>query len=472
MELYLGRWSVEAASKAGLIEFKDHLQGPAEDEEETAFEPANAPPQSKIFVRSQSQGKHRNDLEFRKKALIWKGGKKRVRTPLFGGWLSFRAETSSPHGTLFQSLCCKLNLNLQRFIRYQPVTDKPSLAHRNWRLENVRWRERESKRCEYGDEFSYDGNDNWTPSTLNWRAFARSDEGEFHLTNLIQVVNSQIHKELKRALKHTSKASDVHVYERQEYHAFTVIETGWEFASRNPIDDVVFYGERFMHINKKAGRARLNRIASRAREKNSPCYEFPIKGGAVLKLYAKTNKRIRFEVVLRMEKDLRAKMLKMIEVVPHPSDKGVVDYRPDDELYKTITAARKYASVQLNDFMAEYRQNYGSAPRPFSAAEFLSAVAGAMPPEIGEVERADLLGTMISKLILHQGWFAAVPKGAMAKVFAKLKKAGVLKHEQKRQCYIIGHKYRAAVNALRSITGETSLALLGRRRGIRPIRDR
>lgn len=480
LELFLGRWNVYSDDAAGFSAFKNRLQGPADGEEETAFGKGRT--QSQLFIRSESTGKHRNNLKFRHRTLYEPDGTKRVLPALFDGWLSFGRTESDPEGYEFKSLCCMLNVNLQRFIRHQPRDDQECNAVRRLRSHKERVRERTDDRSEFNEEFSFDGNDNWIPNTPEWQAFARS-HNHLHLENLFLSVMDSVESDMGRALRDTPSASRMTLDDRSEYHALRVIETGWEFASDNPIEDVVFYGERFMsfakevahtrlyQMPKSATREKLRLIGKRQRRRNSPCYEIPLKGGGALRLYAKTNKRIRMEVSFKVEKDFRAKMLHSVNMKPHPSDKGKVNYRPDEELYKTLTGARQHASKLLNSFLERYRKCYGTVTRPFSAFEFMSAVATAIPSTLSEEKRRATLSMLVPPLIFHQGWFSAIPS-AMKTTFIHLKKAGVLHYDNELKVHTIGSKYRAAVHALRKLSGMSSLAVMGTRRGTKPIRQR
>lgn len=480
LELILGRWRVEYdANGKGWVDFKSRLEGPAQGETKSAFEldGKKGTRQSQLFCRSKSKGKDSNKLKFKTGNLRWVSGNQSLMPLLFGGSLNFskskeRADFDDERHE--RELYLNLSVNLQRFIRHQPLKASPSAEKRSKLMPPVSLRERHDSRKDFGDECSYNRDDNWIPNTLNWRRFARTSEYEFHLRACIQAIVDCVTEDIRRAARHTPKKLAVKSSKFQRYHAIRVIETAWEFASENSIEDVLHWGNRFLNLAKKAGRAHLNRVGTTGRKLNSPCYEIPLKGGAKLRLYAKTNKRVRFEVVLNNVPKVRTVLLNSIGVEPHPQDEpgGTVNYRPDEELFDTVRAARHNASLLLNELMEEYRTAYGHSTRPFSAAEFLAAVASAAPPKMPSDERESLLRKLIPMLIQHQGYFAAVPSGSLGATLERLKKLGVLVYDSKRQFYKIGEKYRGAVNALHSITNATSLAVLGTERGTKPIRDR
>lgn len=245
------------------------------DDEPTAF--------GRIFCRPRRQHPPFADQQIRRRSLSRQPG---VPAPLFSG--SMNVIGRSPPWRI-KTL---LSLNPTRFVRHQAGSN-PS---RRMLRENVPPRPhllQTDVPAERDGEFALIEADNWIPDSRLWGLFASRRYWPIHLRNYISGTLEAIGSEITRACDQVGVGIR---REAQSWLNMRSVETYWEFASDDPVGMV-------RALEPLLATYAVSRIDSadypvRTAEsvENSRRISLRTRVGETLKIYAKTNRRIRFEV--------------------------------------------------------------------------------------------------------------------------------------------------------------------------------
>ena len=381
MDLELGGWEVNGigTNAENAHAFKQYASSPPGSSPDMAW-PSNGQPAMYgwFFNRPGTTGKYRAKLLIRRQSHSDKSNDRRHEAPLCGGYALFYRD-KNPHpetGNPVHRAKLRLALNVQRFIRHQARLDDPSLP-RTIRLQ--RWRE---TRNTYGDEFSYDEEDNWIPSTPTWEKF----EAREWFKPYIALIANEVDASFQRAcdLINAGELSPVVTAKRTgKPFSLSTVETVWEFPSENPIADVFDIGAKLMHLKRSGALARESH-----RVRNSPCIVVPIAQGVKLKLYAKTNRRIRFEIVQSGLGKLLPELLEEADCLPvsdteiwhsEDSDSPVLWGRSWHRLPSVLKALRHRAANHMNQVMKEMQKGRVPPVKACSLVNLLAELAAAVP---------------------------------------------------------------------------------------------
>ena len=276
----LGRWLVSLA-EGDFEMFRHHLAVPHKHESELAFTSEDdGPTHGTLFCRPGNKGKSKHLLNIRQKKLIHPEGERWLNPPLCGGYVRFSPRLKGEAEFRdSRSAELHLSLNLQRFIRHQPQHASPVKG--NEPSAKPRLTKRKGDRSFFGEEFSFDGQDNWIPDTPAWTAFANPKKSRLHLAAYLKKITRVFHQQAKRAAKFAEGGAGWKTVKRAlEYHSLSTVETGWEFASLDPIGDVLQIGNSAMRLRKKAEQKNyLIQLGKSGWELNSPCLIFLRKRG-------------------------------------------------------------------------------------------------------------------------------------------------------------------------------------------------
>jgi hypothetical protein len=460
IELSLGRWSVEAEDLATLNAFKEFLAGPPDDGNEWSVF-MDGGPYGWMFKRpggGRGHNRDRNKLSFRLQAL--KTPERTLNAPLCSGYanLEFKRRAFGRPGFNIKLM---LSLNLLRFLRHQPKDETAPMKNVATRPDRLRRRE---KRPAFGDEFSYDGADNWLPETPEWRSFAKHDR----CWRLLRRYCDGIAEEFERHLENATGHAGATLGEREEYFTIKSTETVWETTSSAPIPDALQIGDVLFRNSRPWADAAFRTFKNSPgaiREANSVRVAIPLSGGAILRVYAKTNRRIRFEVLQDSLADDR-KAIRREAGLPEeePTRRDEMPVRPLSELLPMVKAIRKRAAGRINQLMQRISDVEGGEERGVSGIELLAEIAGAVAFAQGQTARTRLAADLLSVFLVQGGWRGTAKEEAAADIgraLAILKKRGVLKGERGRQHLAIAPRFAQAAAALRELSPATLSGLFG-----------
>jgi hypothetical protein len=463
IDLELNGWEVLELEthKETVHAFKQRMGGPPAGSEDFAWPANGQPPQNgKVFCRPGL--KHfTNKLWIREEGITHKATNRRHEAPLCGGFcLFFKAakpdlETGKP---LFRAKLT-LSLNLQRFIRHQPQGDAPL---KPWRYRLQRHRK---ARIFHGNEQSLDGEDNWLPNSSEWIKFGARE----HFAEYLALITKEMDADLGRACEY-AKAK---LRRPAPSCALSVVETMWEFPSDDPIGQTLEIGAKLMHLTQGQAvtKAYPYEVKETGRIHNAPSFSIPLAQGVKLRLYAKTNKRIRFEIVqsgLRKElKKLREEALGLTDHWQAASmAKGPFFQSPKicppDELPMILKALRNRAAAHMNKVMDELRKGRTKPVKACSVVNLLAHVAIAIRAGLkSKPEQFKDIKSLLYMLCYQRGFRGSRKEGPMAEALQALETAGVLKFDRSRLFYSLTPPYTKAADALVSATGEPLLSIFG-----------
>jgi hypothetical protein len=463
VDVEIGSWTVFGLGsvEGDINHFKQRLGAPPKSHEDEAWAQKGKPlMHGWFFLRPAMKGQDRNKLLIRSQRLKHSSKNLHHEAPLCGGYALFYPDKKPQPvtGHKVHRIKLRLSLNLQRFIRHQPKEDDPSLPGAFGVV--PRLKARSLKRSSHGEESSFDDEDNWLPNTPSWQQYGAGD----HFGSYLDLIQKQVANDIQRACTFSNPMSafDVDgegqvIAEMEVFHySLSLVETLWEFPSSNPIADVFEIGARLMRLKKQGGSAKFYPYNHKqiGLTLNSPCFIVPVSEGVNLKLYAKTNRRIRFEIVQSEIMKQRADLLTEEKI---PFDEK--EHSPE-ELPHLLRALRRRAANQMNQLMKELRQGRDGMVKACSVVQLLSEVASAVHSStFHKQERLEQLQTLLFFLCYQHGFRGSRKTGPYAAALIALEERGVIKYERPRQFYVLQPAYISAADALLSATEDPFFAI-------------
>jgi hypothetical protein len=369
-------------------------------------------------------------------------GSSRLLPPLFGGECRFRSWL--PQQT---SLGLRIELNPTRFARHQHAEGLGDRRSAREPRSALIFRQRPIKSAVAG-EYPLDApdSDNWIPTSPRFEKLKTNRGWNGLLKNYVRGVFRCIRAEIERAasvnFNAVSKPTD-------RSYRLRRVETYWEFSSPDPIKAVIDIYPLLKSFTEREVQRRHYPLVRRGEDlkqhHNSPVISVLVQGGVELVIYAKTNKRIRFEV--RHNLDVK-KTLNSAHPVVAVSSRG--------ELFPLFDEVRTDAAKVLNNVF-RHMHSKGSYPsESLSTGRFLLDFVRALDGLKG----ADALLSMLihnDKIIMDEN--------TREQVMA-LRQAGILEAvpRNNKRANVLTDKYRKAV----SLLGIRGFSLRGARDRARP----
>lgn len=352
------------------------------------------------------------------------------------------------------------NLNPTRFVRYQ----SPNSLRTGWA--NLVPPDLFSASEIIGDtgEFSLDGEDNWIPEhpAAIWQSFIHPNKWDDRLTDYLSAVETAMRGEMNRRgrLSSIGGAGTLSFTPSNEAWTLRRVETYWEFAKDA--------GPELLELIDRAMRSfcalpyvrraflRSRRAPEHTRERNSPneiSLSVTAAPGTRIVVYAKTNRRIRFEV--RHDKETLRSNTPMERIMR--SVTGVSD------MVRVLRQISEDAAEVLNTFLNHLERTLADAVIPWqaSATDFLFKVT--QHCENGNVAQ------VIVRLLITEG--AVSKTDSLSTSIDALSRARVLERAVNRQqrgrwasTYVPALAYREAVNYLAEIADVSRLTVARRQR--------
>lgn len=412
----------------------------------------------KFFLRS-GLNDEKAKLWIRSEAINDEKNHRRHEAPLCGGYaLFYKAKKPDPETKkpVFRAKL-HLSLNLQRFIRHQPQQDDPR------KLWSYKLQKRSNARSFFGEEQSLDGADNWLPNSLEWVKFTAKG----HFPSYIELITKEVNADLSRACKHRAATLQF----AEPYCVPCEVETFWEFPSDDPIEQTLDIGSKLMHAVRGDSTAKVFECMEKetGRVYNAPSFTIPLAQSVKLRVYAKTNKRIRFEIV---QSDLRKGLDELRDEAEALTDhwklaaEGAHWLKPPrcspSELPAIMKALRKRAATHMNKVMGDLQKGRTKPVAARSVVDLLAQVAFAVraglksrPTQFTEMKN------LLYMLCYQRGFRGNRKEGPMAEALQALEATGVLKFDRSRLFYTLTPPYTKAADALVSASGEPLLSIFG-----------
>jgi len=460
IDLAVGSWRI-IATKAAFFRFRHYLGAPPKGFHKLLKkDPANLgwetfPRHGRIFNRPQIKGKNAFRLTIRKTPLL-RGTKIALLPPLCGGHLRFQ-QSSLADGTECRIAILHLSLNLLRYLRHQPKQLEPSDAE--VMHSKTRFFRRAEDRHYFEGEWTCDVEDNWIPDTKNWRRFTTRKKADAHILEYVHTIRQRVESEIRRAVECVrTEGVEIQCERMAKTVSLSKVECAWEFKADDPNATACAIGGGGIQISRDNGEANLyHYLGKTGRLQNSMCFQAPLRSGQVLKVYGKTNKRVRLEIVQEDISNRLAALLRLQRIKMPKDLHSHLDYSKAEHLLTVLRVLRQSSAECLNAFVADLRRR--EFEQPASAIELLSRIATAIPQHYSAKRRMELTLHITSQLAHHLGIRTGKKHPGLGAVVSNLD--GVLEYDPKRPFYRVTPQYILAAFALRSLDGERYASALG-----------
>ncbi len=392
-----------------------------------------------LFKRPQQHEDSRPPLGVRKETLCI--GCQMIPPPLFSGNWTFKNYVQNPNARKSTTTRLKLHLNPTRFLRYQPLVLRPDPAA------EITWPEpllfAETGPTEVDGEIVLNNDDNWFPQTREWERFSSPLRWRRYLRAYLDAIPLLLEAELDRTRQHPPHITWSRPKENLVLHSS---ETYWEFFSENPtalVASIKPLLDSFTARHREATSYRQD--CDPSIDHNALSLYAEINPGRAIRIYAKTNRRVRIEVLHRFG--------------------GEGGYRIDgghtaDEwrvLPEMLEQLAQDSAELINRMFVHFRSLNDVASVQIAPYDFLM--------EITHHARDLSIAQAIAAELIHNGNLAAGGAGSkMQKALHRLSDAGILKHNQKTGIYVVSATRSDTLKTLREKVSFTLLTTRIRRR--------
>jgi len=295
------------------------------------------------------------------------------RPPLPAGRLAVRHGQSNTW-----LLEARLSLNPTRFARHQLMPTRLQLFQSGQTLPQSRPQCFKRVLTEPDDEHPYMRCDNWIPNTRLWQQFTSDAFWPSHLRQCLAVLPREVIAEFNRSaelMRAGAPDSRLNAPNRFNLHS---LETYWEFLCDDPLGTI----QRLRPMMETFAQPIPGDDQD---DDDEPQYSTVLRrkthNGEILKVYAKTDRRIRFEVVhqLRGNNGFRAprgghtfaSMGRAIQLIEHLTGRAV------DVVNDALWRFSRYASVPdgqhtVLKFISDFQEACGNPDRAFRLLQILT----------------------------------------------------------------------------------------------------
>ena len=288
--------------------------------------------------------------------------------PLFGGKLIIHRPHRLESYWTFELL---LSLNPTRFIRHQRLPRTAQLQANQSQSFQYTFSRREVSR-EQMDEFPLITGDNWISDDRIRQFFSGPRFWQDHLRTYIFGSIQRVLSDIDRAANRAE--IDLEPIQRNQFN-LRLVETYWEFYSDNPSGTVNSFRQLLDSFSTAPPQATTRSISL---EENSTVFLVPLPRAAQLRIYAKTNRRIRFEVIQRFSR------LRLAGGHTRPTIEGILsmlDHSASlaaDHINDVLTHFQRHASIPTEQrtvlgFLMDFQLACGDPTRAFELLQILVA---------------------------------------------------------------------------------------------------
>lgn len=355
-------------------------------------------------------------------------GKPRLRAdspppnPLFSGNLVFSPYVGPEQRT--SDICFFLDVNLSRIARMQTEEFIPPVLFEN-----------SVKHCALGEE-PLDGKFNWILSG-DQDAQYTPEKWNLFVQNLFPVIRETVMAEFQKA---RDAAASETIFVQEAANFVDSVESYWEFDYENPVALVREISGLLGDFSQTVeGRDYPLAPGLRKRyEGNSPTLSFKIKAGVFLKIYAKTSRRVRFEVV-HVLKDSAAVLKKKSDVPGrYTISRGADDQEKLLEILQTLRIDGAGIVNRALRHIGRKNSIESSGMNQFAFVATIGAIAKSSDHAVTIVELLRTRGSVDGRGLTRK----------MKTVVEALKRKKILLHNKDSRVYQIHPQYDFALQGL------------------------
>ncbi len=394
------------------------------------------PPENASFVKMKIR---REPLRFGNART---GDAREITKPLIAGSCNWQVRQAT--GGLEGEGTLDLSINPTRFVRHRPIPEE--LPHELL--------ERTPLPLAPYSEAAYDSEDNWLPQSGRLQSYAKPSRWRGHLGRYLKAIENAFSNELAQSCE-SNIARTTHAGPR--YNLGTV-ETYWEWLSDDPLKVVYDLQPLFNSYTRRKRTARIyeNVDSEIVREHDLVILNAEISPGETLKIYAKTNQRIRMELMHRLtgRNNFRFPRERENGNSTRPSTRHIFDSRSG--LLTFLDKMREHSAEIINEFLA-YCGERAALPLAHASGYYLLS-------RITDTARDFPTAISIISRLVNNGSIAAGQSDEKTKaVLQALTVSGVLERRKRGLIYEVTEWYRHALRALQ-LHGSHSLLEHRRRR--------
>jgi len=431
LHVTIGDWTITGTTE-GIDALRDRMGAPPQYARNGDAE-AIMTIWGQLFKRPQQHGTSRPAVGVRSRTL--QIGDTLFYPPVFKGHWSLKnyVSTSSVSSSTLSRL--KLYLNPTRYVRNQsPITMPDTAPDSSWPEPRLFVREHAPS---VNGEVVLNNNDNWVPNTLRWAAFTNPIRWRRHLRAYLNAVVAIFESELQRASLVDGQTAVWHrSHQNINLHES---ETYWEFSSDNPtalVANIKPLLDSFTARHREATVYRQDCDPSISH--NALSLSAEINPGRFIRIYAKTNRRVRVEVIHKFG-GVRGYAI----AGGHTTDQW-------SHLPQMLECLAENAAELVNRMFAHFRNQRSLASSHIPSYQFLL--------ELCHHSRDLPTATTIATLLVHNGSIAAGGAGErMQRALQRLSGAGVLEYGPQTRVYTVTAPRR---NALRMLQENGNFPLL------------
>lgn len=356
-----------------------------------------------------------------------------IAPPVFGGRMHW--QSSERDGRHWLEGTADLKLNPTRYFRHHPIVKNTLPAGL---LESELGREKDVS------EFSYHG-DNWIKSSHRIHQ-SNYKRWENVLLRYLRLVEESLNQEISRALKVSG-----HDFENEAEFVRKIsikrAETYWDLFAPNPSalvkdlsDYVHSYGRIARQVNYINNDIELDEGMLSRRDENSLVIGTQLNIGEWLKIYAKTNRRIRIEV----EHNLVAGSAKKMFQFPRKNgtrESSAHTFGTHQEAVQFLRGLADRTALVCEKFMNVLRRRARYRPSFNTAFDLLQSFAA---NSVGADEATSILELLVENSSLY---LKGMPE-ALQKAIRRMAKAGILEYASQGQVYQVASNWKHALAAL------------------------
>lgn len=293
----------------------------------------------------------------------------------------------------------------------------------------------------FGGEAPNDKNDNFLPLAGSFRVAPTPQEWQESVSRYLKKIVQSVGGELERVCEYALNPRKINEL------TFNVkrVETYWEFAVEDPGSLLRDLEEHIRTFSSRYRGLRTYDTVNSGIDWDKAFLEIQTATGEWLKIYAKTGRRIRIEVVHRLTGEERFQFPRTYAIIgqAHRSNKHKFD--SEEEVISFLERLRERAAMVVNEFLCHVAEQTRVISSPVSSGQALLDIAWALQPH------REAAYPLIALLIHNQCISMASWPEAWQKALRSLRQKGIIEMIEDRKVYRITAHYRSALAQLKKL---------------------
>lgn len=397
--------------------------------------------------------KKRYPVDVRKEPLTIEGRLERVAPPLFSGKCEWTVKENAGDYPYVLKGRLHLEINPTRFLRHRPIAKPlPRGVQKHLSLPSPR-----------DGEVCFDGNDNWFPLSREIHKQITPEKWNGQLSRYLEAIEQSFQDELERVCARESSTIASTPIVRSPEYSIGRVETYWEWLSRDTITMVKSLEPFLATFSGRFKGKRTYEAIETFQEGDMVILRVQTAPGELLKIYAKTDKRIRIEVQHQLSGKNRFQFPRERNRVGKIHRSSSHQFTSPEAAIKFFDRLRTRAAGIVNSFLKHVSQRAEVVPSHISGHTALLHIVDALP--------RDYPGTIgLLSLLINFGCATAHrnPPEHHRRALKSLYDNGILELVPKRRVYVVTESYRHALEMLKKHASFSLLISCVRQRRRRP----